>query len=165
MDHKWKMEIPFDLDNQERCEPISQAYQQEIAISYQTRRSIWSSWVLGVQRPSMLLTSCVPFALRTLSSWWQITDFSFVFQVFIMCSYDLHVVYTLWKTSFQKMRFNQALVGEFSFKLFVSNKSCRNYFPARSWRYSKFQLNRDAALGVQGVSKNPIVHFIIQFPL
>jgi hypothetical protein len=26
----------------------------------------------------------------------------------------------------------------------------------------KFQLDRDAALGVQGVSKNPIVHFIIQ---
>jgi hypothetical protein len=29
----------------------------------------------------------------------------------------------------------------------------------------KIQLNRDAALGVQGVSKNPIVHFINQFPL
>jgi hypothetical protein len=28
----------------------------------------------------------------------------------------------------------------------------------------KIQLDRDAALGVQGVSKNPIVHFIIQFP-
>jgi hypothetical protein len=29
----------------------------------------------------------------------------------------------------------------------------------------KFQLDQDAALGVQGVSRNPIVHFIIQFPL
>jgi hypothetical protein len=29
-------------------------------------------------------------------------------------------------------------------------------------KYCKFQLDRDAALGVQGVSKNPIVHFIIQ---
>jgi hypothetical protein len=29
----------------------------------------------------------------------------------------------------------------------------------------KFQLDWDDALGEQGVSKNPIVHFIIQFPL
>jgi hypothetical protein len=29
----------------------------------------------------------------------------------------------------------------------------------------KCQLDQDAALGVQGVSINPIVHFIIQFPL
>jgi hypothetical protein len=29
----------------------------------------------------------------------------------------------------------------------------------------KFQVDRDAALGVQGITKNLIVHFIIQFPL
>jgi hypothetical protein len=29
----------------------------------------------------------------------------------------------------------------------------------------KFQLDRDAALGVQGATKNPNVLFIIQFPL
>jgi hypothetical protein len=32
-------------------------------------------------------------------------------------------------------------------------------------KFCKFQLDRDAALGVQAVSKNPLVHFIIQFPL
>jgi hypothetical protein len=31
--------------------------------------------------------------------------------------------------------------------------------------YQGIQPDWDAALGVQGVSKNPIVHFIIQFPL
>jgi hypothetical protein len=29
----------------------------------------------------------------------------------------------------------------------------------------KIQLDRDATLEVQGVSKNPILHFIIQLPL
>jgi hypothetical protein len=32
-------------------------------------------------------------------------------------------------------------------------------------KFCKFQLDQDAALGVQGVSNNPMVHFIIQFPL